>query len=156
MTPLLAMHSMNRTSPRHYANGAHISSHIPAVPQQEVYTQASYTIPASCACFSHLKPLHMLFGASGMHDLYFLTCVTWNLANSTTASRHALYIHYPYSSPATNQKTRQKISFIIATKPRKHLGKKNKGKKTLLKDIKEDLSKWSDTSCLFIERLIIV
>ena len=45
------MHSMNRTSPRHCANGAHISSHIPAVPQQEVYTQASYTIPASCAWF---------------------------------------------------------------------------------------------------------
>ena len=75
-------------SPRHCANSAQVSSHVPALPQQEVYAQASHTIPFPVLGFSRLKPLHMLFG---VHFPYYVTSITWHLADCPTASWHALH-----------------------------------------------------------------
>lgn len=72
--------------------------------------------------FSHLKPLYMLFGASGMHDPYLATSISWNLADYTAASWHALSIHCPYITSNQSEEITKKVSFITATKPRKHLG----------------------------------
>lgn len=85
-------------SPWNCANSAQVSSHIPAIPQQEVYAQASHTISFPVLGFSRLKPLHMLFG---VHFPYHVTSITWHLADCTTASWHTkpLTTQLPDRSP---------------------------------------------------------
>lgn len=116
--PAGALHKPNCTQHIHCANSAHINSRIPVIPQDRPLILSLFPVLG----FSHRKPLYLLFGASGMQDLYLESSISWNLADYTAASWHALSIHCPYITSNQSEEITKNISFITATKSRKHPG----------------------------------